>query len=250
MKRLLSSFLLLACSASPSEEPSGVLVTDKNRADASYDLSASEFRDTCAATAGEACRACKASEQAREDLCWDTCTDLAIHEGSTGCVSSCERVTLAGGCDYLCHAPADECSTRSLVFELTGVPDDQLLLACNAAGARDQSCNERQTGRECEVYARVERSEARAFYECVAATPCGEDASACVQLPAEGFGAVVQAQCPSDALEPALLDKLDWVGDWVHDDMRMDAAICADLYCGHPTFAKCLQAWFDAVTGR
>jgi hypothetical protein len=139
------------------------------------------------------------------------------------------------------------------VVTLPDEGDPDLQRACERSASQQKACG--VTGGldawRCSTYAKIERPEMAAAYDCFANLPCDADPSSCTVAPST-FGdelcGAIEDRCPGTcpALSPRLQAALNDEGAWLRDDAKDAAASCSkQASCGD--VRDCLKAFVGAV---
>lgn len=219
------------------------------RPDETFELNNFIFTDKCAATQADVCQRCESNQRIEVNECWSVCSDAQSAGIFQDCSRICGDLDDPSRCKSACDVVDEEaCVERAYEFDVRGERDAKLEAACEDAVERDADCGEAHVGTACQVYAQVERPEARAAYECVADTECGGEANDCfADLGESNFSQEVTAAC-AEALSEDLMVKLDMQGSWLRESALEDVFICERL-CGTGDYADCVQLWLEATFG-
>lgn len=199
--------------------------------------------DTCTmSTCEHSYRAC----EAQESSCWSECSlmlDYAVE-----CSAACSNMS----CEPCTSEDNDVCALYIYEFEINSDPDPTLLTACKAAVTRDQTCGEKHVMSDCEHFARLEDPKYASVYECIAATPCGQEIDSCLSgieanPTAELFAKEFNSTCANQyVMGPEQIAQLTAAVSWMKPHVRDALLSCTDnSYCDN--VYTCEEAWFDVV---
>lgn len=171
---------------------------------------------------------CRRSRDAYLDACWGTCTTVYPY------LCTCDTVDRCVGIPTVCVEEAH-------VFTPARVADAPLGDACIASMLHDIECGGAWQNGVCERAERIERSEMRERYACLAALPCGADRSVCAPG-ADQY--LVPEVCNRTRCTVETLEALDARDGWLRDEV-VDALFLCDGDVG--ARAACVEGWLDMV---
>jgi hypothetical protein len=217
---------------------------------AGMDTSVMTLVTSCAETRCERQqRLCEEAQDSQCDACYEACSSLATNTGNVSCLSTCSDICSSSDCYDSC-APDSPCVATSFEFVLPAERDEMHFAACERYRQHVSECLGEPLDEPCDHYARVERPETAAAYDCVAAQSCPTlSLSDCVgSLPPGTLGSEDCSvrlrcgwECPEESRE---------VLDFEHRFLRPDAADALRLCFQQPTcddYARCTSAWAAAI---
>jgi len=190
----------------------------------------------------DACTACEIAC----DECLSTCFEAMVGSGEViDCHSSCSY-SCSGDCTSSCSGEV-ACLESLPGFALPQHADKEIEAACDRAVARDQSCGETNLANDCAHYARIERPEVVASYDCFSETPCGEPTDAChpaATLLGDELCDVLTSACAVEC-DPEHVVALNTNAGWLRDDVIEALRTCWSDSCTFVT--DCVDAWWAQV---
>lgn len=249
---LLTLANLVSCGGAEGDD-SAPVTTGVNRADQTLTLDGMILHDTCESYTQDKCSSCMTRARSIQQECRSACNLQAQVSGNFAfnCASSCDSTPASDLCGYACEGPREEpqCQRREFEFEITNPVDPNVRAACEAAVKRDDQCSSLNVGSNCALYGRVESPDVIPVYACLARTSCGSDATTCfTALPSGTLVEDLTAVCETE-IRSSLVDELTSQGPWVLPQLRENALVCGERYCGTEDYEPCLWAWLYATVG-
>jgi hypothetical protein len=187
--------------------------------------------------------ACSSSSDAQPAIA-KTCTKTACDEKtSRDSSASCSGEELS------------QCVQQGFTVRIDDAPSADVLAACNRMFDHFESCNVRVDGKTksiCAIWAKAEKPESAAFYDCIANEGCNDDPNDCA-LPTTDFGDDLcnrmASKCGSDVgtvcdtvwRKPLNDNGGAWRGDIISLGRKcLDYPNCSDVI-------GCQSAWTVAV---
>lgn len=229
LKALLGlSLLAAACGAGPDADEAGGPRSSLTRSSVCAKTRCEKIFDDCQSYLNE---------------CFGQCNAMPI-EYSFQCVSVCSN--------YQCSpCTVDDCVEHDYEFEISAPRNPEVFAACEGFRARSAGCGSDVTKLDCDRFARLERPEVAASYDCLASLACGADEASCAPAPTSwglSFCLALNASCDYAGLgcTPAEAQQLDQAAAWLKDDVRAEAMKCLDESACSDVSA-CVNAWFATV---
>lgn len=177
------------------------------------------------------------------DECFGQCAGMS-YEFAYQCVSICN--------DHECAScTVDECAQHAYEFEVTGPRDENVFASCERARVAINHCGGDVSFFDCDRFARLERPEAAASYDCYAGLACGADGASC-EPPISSWGIdfclALNAECDvyDMGCTPEQADELTRAAAWLKDDVRAEAMKCVEE-ASCKDVSACLDSWFETV---
>lgn len=178
--------------------------------------------------------------------CISACASASFDcDSSRSCAVSC------GGKGPTCtDSDRDTCVERGFKATLPTTKSDAVAAACDEMFVRARLCGAiNASSAPCEAWAKAERPEVAANYECIAALACGEDESSC-EPPATDFGErfcdAMDAICGEVSCTEEQRAIINQDGGWLKESVQAAALACAaQSTCGDAQ--ACMAAWITAV---
>lgn len=182
--------------------------------------------------------ACLAEHREMRTSCYLICYGL------TSCYDRCDDAWDGG----TCGERDQTCLEHNYRFTRGAQADAELAAACRAAMDSSRGCGAAIEGDPCEVFARTERREAAAVYQCFADLSCDEDRTACgTPVPpyelARHFCDL--ARPAGYECTPELTAWLNASDGWLRDDVAAAMYQCAPAVGADRL--RCLNSWLDAI---
>jgi hypothetical protein len=196
------------------------------------------------------------------------CDDRLSHEasGCSACLDACSSASYncdpSTACDLSCDHSAtcsdedqSECLEQGFTVRIDDAISPEVLAACNRMFDHFASCNLEIPGKTksiCVTWARAEKPENAAYYDCVANKGCSDDVSDCA-VPTTDFGddlcGKIDTKCASNAgseCSNAWNTGMNENGGVWRADVVSLARKCLDYpACGD--VISCVSAWTEAV---
>lgn len=203
-----------------------------------------------------------------EAACLQTVCDLRQSEDASACsrcLSACSGASFdcdpSDSCAISCGSDPIECSDSDrnacaqsgFKASLPTTKSVELGDACKRMFDHAEQCGMQTNGRtpfDCDVWAKTERPELAATYDCVAALPCDDDGTTSCAVSPTDFGDRVcnamDSLCGSAFCTDEQRDILNGDGGWLKESVMNAAIECTKQpTCGD---AKgCFDAWVNAA---
>ncbi len=182
---------------------------------------------------------CRARHETQCDLCYAGC----ISAGTCDlCISACSTTSCA------CGASDGFCREWSYEFQLPETRDETHYAACRRLWDQAAECgSELDPAAVCDRFARIERSEMAAAYDCFAAGDVCAPSDACDPTPDEAFADEVCDQIACTSEQWTAYAK---AAGWLRDDTKDVARRCLDEDYRTGVPKACVEAWLRFVNGR
>lgn len=176
----------------------------------------------------------------------DACSCEGLHWDLVDeCLRSCNRICTTPCPSCGPDSPA-HCTAHEFVARLPEPRNERVYASCRGAWDRMVSeCGVSAPASDvCDTYARTERPEVADWYDCIAASPCGER-SGCYPEPDPSLVAHV---CDRDDVECAddFREGLASATPWLKDDV-VAALLDCDRHTSSDWYLGCVNAWVKAV---
>lgn len=192
------------------------------------------------------------ARHARDSLACSRCTSAALnamyYSSSIDVGSSCTYSCSTSTCD---ESDRTTCEDTSFSFEVQAPPDPKLQEGCERMFDHAKACGTTTTvdKARCATWAKVERPEMVAVYECAANAAC--DSSASCGEPAKGaFGSEIcdglRGRCADEPCSAELRATVDDLGSWLKTDVKDAARSCLEQRSCNDA-RGCFNAWASAI---
>jgi hypothetical protein len=177
------------------------------------------------------------------DNCFSQCSYMG-YEYAAQCLSVCVN--------HECTpCSTDVCVEQGYEFSISAPRDEKLFAACEDYHRKLVQCGGDASFLDCDRFARLERPEVGASYECYANAPCGSDPASCEPAPTrwgQDFCVALDDRC-GEAGPGCTEETANWLSSaaaWLKDDVRDAAMSClGEAGCGQ--IEACVFAWFATV---
>lgn len=178
---------------------------------------------------------------------------LSLCSGASFDCDPSERCKLSCGDSPSCSdSDRESCSLSGFKATLPTTKSEAVAVACRKMFERATSCGLTMPGRtelDCDVWAKTEKPEVAASYECNAALPCEDDGAAC-ERPVTDFGDrlcdALSATCEEDRCTADQRAALNHAGGWLKEGVQAAGLACAaQATCGDAS--QCITVWATAA---
>jgi hypothetical protein len=191
-------------------------------------------------------RECRVERDQALDQCWIDCVSI-------GDCSTCSRVAREPDGCHQCRgeSTAAPCTDYRFSFHRARTEDPAVAEACRRYFTTYSACGAEVEGDPCAAFARVERPEASAAYDCLTAAGCDAAASDACERPPPVHGlehavcSVLHLRCGTTCTAE-LSAWLRHTDGWLRTDVALALQVCVDTPACHD-YVECVNAWLDEV---